>query len=53
MLLILRSFARSPKMIFTTVAYILLLTANEVAAHGLITRINGANGVTMPGLTGT
>jgi hypothetical protein len=30
----------------------LLLLATQAAAHGLITRIKGANGVEMPGLTG-
>lgn len=40
-------------MVFTVLTYILLLTVDQVAAHGLITRINGANGVDMPGLTGT
>ena len=30
----------------------LLLLATQAAAHGLITRIMGANGVEMPGLTG-
>ncbi|KAJ5041921.1 hypothetical protein NUH16_011209 [Penicillium rubens] len=29
----------------------LLLLATQAAAHGLITRIMGANGVEMPGLT--
>ncbi|KAJ5976630.1 hypothetical protein N7481_010337 [Penicillium waksmanii] len=38
-------------MIFTAAVYILLLVSNKVAAHGLITQINGANGVEMPGLT--
>ncbi|KAJ5226014.1 hypothetical protein N7468_007239 [Penicillium chermesinum] len=30
---------------------LLLFATNQAAAHGLITRINGANGVQMPGLT--
>jgi hypothetical protein len=30
----------------------LFLLATQAAAHGLITRIKGANGVEMPGLTG-
>ncbi|KAJ5201919.1 uncharacterized protein N7498_006582 [Penicillium cinerascens] len=36
---------------FTTIAPLLLLATKQVAAHGLITRIHGANGVVMPGLT--
>ncbi|KAJ5545184.1 hypothetical protein N7461_007488 [Penicillium sp. DV-2018c] len=36
---------------FTKIASLLLLATQQAAAHGLITRINGANGVIMPGLT--
>jgi hypothetical protein len=39
-------------MILTKFSSLLLLASTQAAAHGLITRINGANGVEMPGLTG-
>lgn len=39
-------------MLFTKIASLLLLATKQAAAHGLITRIHGANGVIMPGLTG-
>ncbi|KAJ5904329.1 hypothetical protein N7504_006712 [Penicillium tannophilum] len=38
-------------MLFTKITSLLFLATNQAAAHGLITRINGANGVIMPGLT--
>jgi hypothetical protein len=36
---------------FAKAVYLVPLAVVHVAAHGLVTRIIGANGVTMPGLT--
>jgi hypothetical protein len=38
-------------MLFAKVFTVTGLVVSQVAAHGLITRIKGANGVDMPGLT--
>lgn len=35
-----------------TVAALLAILAAHVSAHGLVTQIQGANGVNMPGLSG-
>jgi hypothetical protein len=39
-------------MMLTKFLSLILLAATQVASHGLITRIIGANGIEMPGLTG-
>lgn len=37
---------------YTTAILLIALTANKVIAHGVIDSVQGANGVTMPGLSG-